>query len=316
MEVGVVIGRFQVDDLHEGHRFLINTALNNHRKVVVFVGIPARPASKNNPLDYATRERMIRAAFPDVMVMPLLDKATDIEWSEQVDGLVEVVTNKTGSAILYGGRDSFVPHYKGKFKAIEIDSGIEGKSGTTLRREIGRVVRSSSDFRAGQIYFAQNAPIRPICGVDIALVRNEEGKPTILLGRKSWDEPDTWRLPGGKMDPIDETLEHAAQRELIEETNVAVTVDSLTYLSSAKVSDWRDHGHKDLTYFSSLFLSVLPEDQVINVSANDDLIELKWFPLGIAADFAVPKHDNFIRRVQQEINWRKLTRKVDEESSS
>jgi bifunctional NMN adenylyltransferase/nudix hydrolase len=297
MEVGVVIGRFQVDDLHEGHRFLIGTALRSHRKVVVFLGVPARPSSQENPLDYATRERMIRAAFPDVIVMPLLDRATDQEWSAQLDGMIEVITNKTGKAVLYGGRGSFVPHYTGVHKAVEVDSGIEGKSGTVLRKEIGRVVRSSSDFRAGQIYLSQNAPIRPIMGVDVACLRSLsfiDRPDEVLLGRKVWDAPGQWRFPGGKMDPVDECLEDAVFRELNEETGVRKdNVTAARYLDSQKISDWRDHGMRDLTYFSAFFVTQMI-DPTQPVAGADDLVEVKWFKIvDIKRNEIVPKHDEF-----------------------
>lgn len=251
---GVIIGRFQIDTLHEGHMFLINHALQSHHKVIVFIGCSIRPYSQNNPLDYPTRERMVRAAFPDVVVMPLRDMASDVEWSQQVDDLISVVSPK-GNAILYGGRDSFVPHYKGIHKPMEIDSPISYQSGTQKRLEIGKVVRSSPDFRAGGIYQSQNSPIRPIMGVDIAVIsyHGDRTNAAILMGRKTWDKEGLWRLPGGKVEPDDKSLEFAARRELLEETDASVE-GKLTYLGSNKISDWRDKGQRDLTYFSALFM--------------------------------------------------------------
>ena len=38
-EVGVIIGRFQVNKLHPGHRSLINYALDNHKKVIILLGV-------------------------------------------------------------------------------------------------------------------------------------------------------------------------------------------------------------------------------------------------------------------------------------
>lgn len=306
--VGVIVGRFQVPDLHEGHIWLIEHALAAHRQVVVFVGVPPRQFSKNNPLNYATRERMIRAAFPDVTVMPLLDRATNEEWSEKLDESIEIVTMKTGTATIYGGRNSgAIKGYKGKFKPCEVDSGMEGKSGSQIRKDIGKVVRSTSDFRAGQIYYAQNAPVRPVVGVDIALVVRRETGLEIALGRKDWDAPGLWRLPGGKIEPEDVSFEASASRELEEETGIVVAATHMKYLSSAIISDWRDHGHRDLTYFSSLFVTEV-YDGCPPFKANDDLIEVKWFPLATADKIGVPKHAEMIALVQSHFKWEQFKR--------
>jgi nicotinamide mononucleotide adenylyltransferase len=86
MDVGVVIGRFQVHELTDGHLFLINSALANHRRVLVLVGSPQEYSTKKNPLDYPTRERMIRSRFPDVVVQAAPDfPNNDKRWSHHID---------------------------------------------------------------------------------------------------------------------------------------------------------------------------------------------------------------------------------------
>ena len=156
MNVGVVIGRFQVESLHNGHRFLIDNALKNHRKVVVFVGVSPISLTRYDPLDYPTRERMIRQEFPDVIILPLHDRNSDEVWSKQVDDMIKTVVPNVSSAVLYGGRDSFIPHYKGQYSTLQVESEIAYQSGTEQRKEIGKVIRSSHDFRAGIIYATQN----------------------------------------------------------------------------------------------------------------------------------------------------------------
>ena len=56
MEVGCVIGRFQVETLHEGHRYLINEAFRHHKKVIIFVGCPPISGTKYDPLDFPTAD--------------------------------------------------------------------------------------------------------------------------------------------------------------------------------------------------------------------------------------------------------------------
>ena len=60
MDIGVVVGRFQVDDLHEGHKCLLNFARRRHPNLVVFIGVPALEGTRNNPLSYQLREQMIK----------------------------------------------------------------------------------------------------------------------------------------------------------------------------------------------------------------------------------------------------------------
>ncbi len=38
-DVGVIVGRWQVDDLHEAHTRLIEEVRAQHKKVIIFVGL-------------------------------------------------------------------------------------------------------------------------------------------------------------------------------------------------------------------------------------------------------------------------------------
>lgn len=72
-DVGIIVGRFQVPYLHKGHMDLINTVRRNHQKIIIFLGSrPGILGSRNNPLDYPTREQMIknskRGRFTDSML--------------------------------------------------------------------------------------------------------------------------------------------------------------------------------------------------------------------------------------------------------
>lgn len=206
MEVGVVIGRFQVADLHEGHRYLINEAFRYHKRVIILIGCPPILGTKYDPLDYATRERMLRAAYPDATILPIHDCLDDNEWSKNVDKTIRgVVPNASSDTTkLYGGRDSFLAHYHGDFAASGIDSPVKYLSGRDQREDIGKVVRSSADFRAGIIYSTQNAfpHVRAACDIACVKTKDETGhalvEAYILLGRKP--NENKWRLPGGMVD--------------------------------------------------------------------------------------------------------------------
>ncbi|KAF1361215.1 hypothetical protein EJ07DRAFT_164777 [Lizonia empirigonia] len=71
-------------------------------------------------------------------------------------------------------------------------------------------------------YLSQHQDVHIICTG--AVVFNKEGK--LLLVQRAKEEkafPNVWEIPGGKMDDTDETILHAAARELKEETGLTAT---------------------------------------------------------------------------------------------
>ena len=71
---------------------------------------------------------------------------------------------------------------------------------------------------------------RPALTVDLVIVTRDARPRVLLIERKSEPFAGTWALPGGFVNE-GETLEQAARRELMEETNVAV--DELEQLYTA-----------------------------------------------------------------------------------
>ncbi len=57
--IGAVVGRFQVHELHDAHRYIIDQVVNNHKKSIIFLGVPKVVGTKKNPLDFDTRKKMI-----------------------------------------------------------------------------------------------------------------------------------------------------------------------------------------------------------------------------------------------------------------
>ena len=68
-DTGVVVGRFQVDDLHEGHKTFIDVVRKAHPRVIIFLGLSPAKCSTNNPLDYDSRKKMINRHYPDINVL-------------------------------------------------------------------------------------------------------------------------------------------------------------------------------------------------------------------------------------------------------
>lgn len=247
-DIGVVVGRFQVAELSDAHKALINNVRENHKQVIIVIGVSPTLGTKQNPLGYTARMKMIQKEFPDVIISYLMDKSSDKEWSKELDFLIRAIC-PLGSVCLYGGRDSFISSYKGIYPVFEL-AVIHPHAGTQIREDIGKEICDSIDFRKGIIYSCQNQYPKVFPTVDIA-VTNKEGKGYIvLLARRK--ENSLLRFPGGFVDPKDSNLEEAAKRELSEELDVGA--EEMNYVCSSIINDWR-YNNTSEKIFTSLFQS-------------------------------------------------------------
>ena len=266
--IGVIIARFQSPYLHEGHKALVDSVRTTHNKTVVVLGVSPVRGSRKNPLDYHTRETMIKKIFSDVMVLPLSDHPEDAKWSQNLD---ELLANAFPGSMftLYGSRDSFISCYSGQFELVELPkTGFH--SATLIRDQISDKVLDSDEFRTGVIYAYSNMYVKVWATVDVAMFR--KNKSEMLLGKKTID--NKWRLLGGFSDVTDESYEETARRELTEECGL-VEITEMKYEKSFRVQDWRYKSEEDkiiTCLFSTDFINGDPKGQ-------DDIAEVKWFPL-------------------------------------
>jgi bifunctional NMN adenylyltransferase/nudix hydrolase len=282
--IGVIIARFQTPYLHPGHLGLIESVQAKHKRTVIVLGISPALGSKRNPLDFHTREKMIKNAFPDIVVLPLADHPLDSAWSANLDGLL-LSTFPGASFMLYGSRNSFIDYYTGRNMVTEIPAHGDF-SASEIRESIKEQVMDSIEFRAGVIYACANTYPKVFPTVDVAVFRNDRKE--ILLGKKANDQK--WRLIGGFSDPTDENFESAALRELKEECG-PIQVTAMTYEGSYRVDDWRYRNETDkimTTLFSTDIISGDPK-------ASDDIMDVAWFPLAnleeiIASQHTTPTH--------------------------
>ena len=263
--IGVVIARFQVNDLHTSQRELLDDVCKNHKKVVLFLGIPLVSKPITDPLDFATRKIMVQNDYPTIVILPMKDNRSDIKWYKNIDEQIAMAFNNS-KALLYGSRDSFIPHYFGKNKTVELITDTNF-SGTEVRKELIRGIGSTSEYRTGIIVGKADRYPTAYGTVDIACV-NAAGE--VLLAMKP--DEDKWRFPGGFVDPTDESKEMAASREFAEETGNCEIAD-LTYVCSQKIDDWRYRGTKD-GIMSTLFMGKFIFG---NPVGTDDILKVKWF---------------------------------------
>ncbi len=267
-DIGVVVARFQVDELTEGQHDLIKTVISHHDKVLIFLGISPAKNTQVNPMDYKTRELMIRESYPDVTVLPIYDVNNDEQWSRTLDKRIREVFS-IGSVTLYGSRDGFIPKYKGGFQTVELEPRVK-VSGSEIRKKLSQKIVSSKDFRHGVIYASHDRYPTTFPTVDAAIL-DEKGR--VLLARKKTDDPNKWRFIGGFVDiNQDDSFQEAVKREVMEETN-SLGVGEPEYIGSAKIDDWRYRDERDgiiTTFFAIPYLFGDPK-------ASDDIDDLRWF---------------------------------------
>jgi len=284
---GVLVARCQVDALHAGHRALFDEVRARHSKVILFLGQKSIGSTYNNPLDFETRKAMVQAAYPDFMIFPLTDTKEDATWSRNLDRAIRDVVDY-GDVTLYGSRYSFVPHYHGAYKPIELTlpNTLDGISGTTIRAKITNTVMESPEFRAGVIYAMTN--IRPAVKATVDVViyhkpENDDTKTLFLLGRKPGETQ--WRFIGGFSEPYTPSYEYDAAREAMEETSLVVNEPQ--FIGSALIPDWRWKGEPD--QIKSLVFAA--ESPSLNAIAGDDIEEVKWFPIDqMKAELLIDTH--------------------------
>lgn len=264
---GVVVGRFQVNNLHEGHWELLKAVNSRHTRVIVFLGCNPSGLTKYNPLNFEARKGMIQEPFPDFTILPIGDQRSDKNWSKELDKRIDEVVNY-GEVTLYGSRDSFIPHYSGKYSPIELSLDMTQKdpsSGTDIREKITNTVLNSSDFRAGMIYTQNNMWPRVITCVDALIVYGTD----FLMGRKAGET--SWRFIGGHAEASQNSFEDDIKKEIREETSLTVT--DLSYLGSSRISDWRWRNNSDS--IKTLLFQAIVSDK--NAKAGDDIEEIAWF---------------------------------------
>lgn len=272
---GVLVGRFQVTDLHDGHMELFRQVRNRHKGnggVIVFVGCAPAGITQDNPLDFATRKAMIQAKFPDFTVLPLKDTRSDETWSDNLDEKIdEAIGSCLAEVTLYGGRDSFVPHYSGRHTPVELTLPVEivAIKGTDNRKEFSNNVIESPEFRAGMIYAANHLWPVTLMMVDVAILSYDRSE--VLLAQKPGE--NKWRFIGGHVETRKGTVEKNARLEVLEESGVDL-IDQ-EYIGSAVIDDWR-YRQPDRSVMTAFYAG-----RVSNMAAKagDDVHTVHWFRL-------------------------------------
>lgn len=282
-DCGIIIGRFQCPDLHEAHLDLIQSVVNRHSKVIMFLGLSPAKTTCNNPLDFEARKQMVLEKFPNINVLYIKDQKEDDVWAHNLDNQINDLIGPNQSVVLYGGRDSFISHYTGRFPTLELEPD-RIISATEIRKQVARATKGTADFRRGVIWAVENQfpSFYPTC--DVCIIDNTNQR--ILLGKKSGEKE--YRFPGGFADPTkDTTMEQAVRREVSEECP-GIAVSDPKYIGSTIVDDWRYRNEKNK--IMTIFYMV---EVVFGApKAGDDLAEVRWFSLNELIRNEIPLVEN------------------------
>lgn len=276
-DIGVIIGRFQVHDLHASQVEMIESVMAKHRKVVLFLGVSPTLVTKRNPLDFVSRKEMILARFPQLTVLALPDVRSDQEWSITLDRRIREVL-PVGKIMLYGRREGVLERYRGEFPTNELEP-TTFVSGTEVRKNVSNEVMTSRDFRAGVIYAAYNQYDKVFAAVEVAVLKGHN----ILLARKPTE--NELRFIGGFTLPDDNSFEDTVRREV--RTEACIEVHNIRYVGSAKIDDWRYREESD-KIISLLYVADYAGG---HIEPNDDISELRLVPIHeFSASMLVEEH--------------------------
>lgn len=292
-DVGIIVARFHSHELHEAHKDLIQTVIDKHERVIIFLGLSPLKNTLVNPLDFRCRKAMIEENFKNLEIHYVDDNRDDIVWSKNLDKQIQKWLNPLQTVTLYGSRDSFIKSYHGKFDTCELESEVF-ISATEIRKRIINNYPPTKDFRAGLIAATGTHFPTAYQTVDVAILNSIKNE--ILLVKKP-NEPK-FRLCGGFSDPRSDSLETDAKREVMEETGVAIAYP--VYVGSTLIKDWRYEGEQDKIK-TALFVA---EYMYGSPQGADDVEAAKWFKLntlkkedimeehGILLDMLIEKYLN------------------------
>ena len=153
-DVAIIVGRFQVPELTDGHKALISTAIKSSGKTIIFVGeTKENIRTSHDPLSYEVRKNMIEESLSPyygmnraVKIFRIDDIGNYPKWVERldkkIDALIELgIIEGDCKVYIWGSRDSVATKYKengGKYDVHIFNEFVQGEkiSGSKVREKI------------------------------------------------------------------------------------------------------------------------------------------------------------------------------------
>jgi bifunctional NMN adenylyltransferase/nudix hydrolase len=312
----VFIGRFQ--PFHNGHKRVIDSALQIAEKIIVVIGSADQPRTPKNPWTAAERAAMIIAQDFDgqlsrIKIVKVRDqKYNDQKWAATIQGGVEdaILTDgwrdKTTFCLIGHNKDESSYYLKmfPQWPLVdhEMDEMVnatdlralyfEGKNLKFLQSLVPPLVyarleefRKSNEFAVlvrEYEFINKYKKAWEAAPYPPTFVTTDavvvQSGHVLLVQRGAAPGEGTWALPGGFLDQK-ETMEDGMVRELREETKLKVPAPVLKgSIKASKVFDYPERSLRGRT-ITNAFLIELPPGELPHVKGGDDARKAKWFPI-------------------------------------
>ena len=304
----VFIGRFQ--PFHNGHKAVIEAALEQAKEVVVVVGSSFAARNIRNPFIFQERKAMIEAVFTTdrVKVVPVSDYPyDDNKWVNAIQKIVdETVPHAKDVGLIGHSKDStsyylkIFPRWKNHVEVPDVG----GINATDIRTSVFEgSTRYAFDVMPKESflhmeYLWLKSPAIPTLKQEYQMIKKykEAWKaapfpPTfmtvdtvvvqsghiLLVKRGDMPGKGLWALPGGFLNQ-DETMLDGAIRELKEETKIKVPVPVLKgSIKGSKTFDAPNRSSRGRTITQAFHID-LGVGELPKVKGSDDAEKAFWVP--------------------------------------
>ena len=310
----VFIGRFQ--PFHNGHKAVIEAALEQAKEVVVVVGSSFAARNIRNPFTFQERKAMIESVFPTerVKVVPVSDYPyDDNKWMNAIQRIVDATVPHAQDVGLIGHSKDHTSYYLELFPEwknhVEVPN-VDGINATDIRNMLfgengsptkiaSQMPKESYDAMASTIM--QNGKIGgawdtlskeydmvkkykeawkvapfPPTFMTVDAVVAQSGH-ILLVKRGDMPGKGQWALPGGFLNQ-EETMLDGAIRELREETKIKVPVPVLKgSIKGSKTFDAPNRSARGRTITQAFFID-LGVGELPKVKGADDAEKAFWVP--------------------------------------
>lgn len=306
----IFIGRYQ--PFHNGHKAVIEKALEQAKEVVIVVGSSFSSRSIRNPFTFEERKNMIKSVFASerVHIVPVADYPyDDVKWIGAVQSIVEQAVPKAKNIGLIGHSKDSTSYYLDIFPKweghVEVDN-VAGLNATDIRKIILDPTfdfTNADDFVDSVPFDVQLAISRLWETEAMKNLRNEYAiikkykdawkvapfPPTfmtvdavvtqsghiLLVKRGDMPGKGLWALPGGFLNQ-EETMEEGMLRELKEETKIKVPLPVLKgSVKASKTFDAPNRSTRGRT-ITQAFLIDLGVGELPKVKGSDDAVHAEW----------------------------------------
>lgn len=296
---------------HNGHKAIIDAALEKAKEVIVVVGSSFAARNIRNPFTFEERRSMIKAVFPqdNVKVVPVSDYPyDDNKWVAAVQNVVHGAMSWSADPIrigLIGHEKDGTSYYLKIFPTwgnVSVPN-VDGINATDIRKSLfDRVIDNpklppkvseivvkiclgkewdvlEQEYQMVKKYKEawKAAPFPPtFMTVDAVVVQSGH---ILLVKRGDMPGKGLWALPGGFLNQ-EETMLDGAIRELKEETKIKVPVPVLKgSIKESKTFDAPNRSARGRTITQAFYIDLGFDEKLPKVKGSDDAEKAFWVPL-------------------------------------